>query len=83
MFVATQQMFLQLSRFPFVPPRFLLFSFVLCLVVVVLFVFFPFLSLSFSSRAVGIVHFFVSNGFGDTSELSELIFFRRLADMRK
>lgn len=39
LFVATQQMFLPLSRLPFVPLCFLLFSFVLCVVVVVLFCF--------------------------------------------
>lgn len=58
LFVATQQMFLPLSRLPFVPPYFLLLSFVLCVVVVVFVVLFCFPSFS-NSRAAGIVRLFV------------------------
>lgn len=60
LFVATQQMFLPLSRLPFVPLCFLLFSFVLCVVVVVLFFVFPFFFSFFNSRAAAIARLFVA-----------------------
>lgn len=59
LFVATQQMFLPLSRLPFVPLCFLLFSFVLCVVVVVL-GFFSFFFSFFNSRAAAIARLFVA-----------------------
>lgn len=69
LFVATQQMFLPLSRLPFVPPCFLSFSFVLCVVVVVLF-FFPLFFFSFFKQPGRCNRPpLCCNGFGDTSKL--------------